>query len=189
MTRHLLRLACASPWFAPEWLALGRRDEPCGIFDHGERERLRLRCIVDAVVAAAYGLTQADLRWILRDCDLPRAHLADPKNCRTLDPKGFWRVDRELDPELRHSVLTLIAFAELVQLQSTRDLHGAIATFLAGDGWQLPATLRLADHDLGHDDRARTPQPVASRLAEAPLVDIAASWTACEHHAAQLRGA
>ncbi len=189
LTQHLLRLACASPWFAPEWLALGRRDQPCGISDPGERERLRLRCIVDAVVAAAYGLTEADLRWILRDCDLPRADLADPKKCRGLDPKGFWRVDRERDPELRHSVLTLVAFAELVQLQDTRDLHAAIATFLAGDGWQLPATLRLADLDLGHDDRARIHQPVASRLADAPLVDLTASWAACERHAARLRGA
>jgi hypothetical protein len=65
------------------------------------------------VIAALYGLGAADLRWILRDCDHPRERLADPTFCRSLDPKGFWRVDRERDPELRHSVLTLVAFDEL----------------------------------------------------------------------------
>lgn len=188
LTQLLLRLACASPWFAPEWLALGRRGEPCGISGLDERERLRLRCMLDAVLASLFDLDITDLRWILRDCDLPRARLADHAFTRTLDPKGFWRVDRARDPELRHAVLTLVAFAALTRhIDARGDRHAGITAFLndaGGVGWQLPDALRLADHDLGHDARARTAQPVAERLG--PMTtppDLEDSWTACERHA------
>ena len=33
----------------------------------------------------------------------------------SLDPKGFWRVDKDKDPELRHTILTLIAFHDVQQ--------------------------------------------------------------------------
>jgi hypothetical protein len=87
---------------------------------------------------------------------------------------------------LRHTVLAQVAFADL-QAQG-------LDAFLAGpngDGWQLPATLRLADYGLGHDDRAREPQPVAARLGPRFLPwqlekDLATSWAECEAHAAQL---
>lgn len=76
-----------------------------------------------------------------------------------LDPKGFWRVDAAMHPELRHPVLAQVAFRDLRE-------RGADA-FLAqngGEGWMLPETLRLADHGLGRDDRARGVQPVAPAL-------------------------
>ena len=108
------------------------------------------------------------------------------ENAARLDPKGFWRVDKEKNPELRHTVLAQVAFADL----TTQGLDA----FLAGpdgDGWQLPATLRLADYGLGHDDRAQAPQPVASRLGPRFLdwqleKDPAQSWAECAAHAAQL---
>jgi hypothetical protein len=180
LTSILLRLACSAPWFAPEWLALGRRAELCAISGLTGPERLRLRCILDAVIAALYGLGAADLRWILRDCDHPRERLTNSTFCRSLDPKGFWRVDRERDPELRHSVLTLVAFDELRR-------YATLDAFLSandGAGWQLPATLRLADHDLGRDDRARAPQPVAARFGpRVATATVCESWAACERHA------
>ena len=43
---------------------------------------------------------------ILAGCDSATA-------VRSRDPKGFWRVDKDKDPELRHTVLTLVAFADL----------------------------------------------------------------------------
>jgi hypothetical protein len=57
-----------------------------------------------------------------------------------------------------------------------------------GEGCMLPETLRLADYDLGHDDRAKEPQPVASRLGprcydwqlEQGLEEY---WEECERHA------
>ena len=73
----------------------------------------------------------------------------------------FWRVDREKAPELRHTVLTLIAFQDLqAHIASAGNQRLGIKAFLtqnAGAGWQLPETLRLADYGLGHDDRAQHP--------------------------------
>ncbi|MBI2565608.1 MAG: hypothetical protein HYV63_01070 [Candidatus Schekmanbacteria bacterium] len=74
------------------------------------------------------------------------------------------------------------------------DRDAGIRAFAAqngGDGWLLPETLRLADHDLGHDDRARQPQPAASALGPrfldwqlAPTPEE--SWAECERHAKAL---
>ena len=88
---------------------------------------------------------------------------------RDAPPKGFWRVDRDIDPELRHTVLTLVAFHDLEERIEAAggDRELGIGAFLAqndGEGWMLPETLRLTDYDLGHDDRARMPQVVAGRL-------------------------
>jgi len=160
--------------------------------------RLRLRCILDAIVAALYGLDRDDFRWILRDCDHSLVGLSLKQAERSLDPKGFWRVDKGLDPELRHTVLSLVAFHDLLAHIAAHhgDRDAGIAAFSAqnhGEGWQLPDTLRLADHDLGHDDRALTAQPVASRLgpqwldwqlAQTPE----ASWAECERHARAILG-
>ncbi len=161
-------------------------------------ERLRLRCILDALVAVLYGLSRDDLRWILRDCDHPKALATNRNFARTLDPKGFWRVDKDEDPELRHTVLTLVAFDALDALIQSHggDRDAGIAAFSAlngGEGWMLPETLRLADHGLGHDDRAQVAQPVASRLGPRFLDWQLAqtpeeSWTECEQHARAILG-
>ncbi len=122
-------------------------------------ERLRLRCILDAVVAELYGLELDDFAWILKECDYPAEQVTDKTFSRTLDPKGFWRVDKEKDPELRHTVLSLVAFHHLKQMGLEAFLH-----LNDGEGWMLPDTLRLADYGLGHGDRAKVPQPVTSRF-------------------------
>jgi len=150
-------------------------------------ERLRLRCILDAVVTELYGLELEDFAWILRDCDYSTQQVCDSNFARTLEPKGFWRVDKEKDPELRHTVLSLVAFHELkkIGLEAFLNLND-------GEGWMLPETLRLADYRLGHDDRAMQPQPVASRLGERFLPwqlegTAEESWEECERHAENLR--
>jgi hypothetical protein len=150
-------------------------------------ERLRLRCILDAVIAELYGLEIEDFAWILKECDYPTAQVTDKTFSRILDPKGFWRVDKEKDPELRHTVLSPVAFHELKRLglQNFLNLND-------GEGWMLPDTLRLADYDFGHDERAKQPQPVASRLGDRFLPwqlegTPEQSWQECERHAENLR--
>ena len=123
-------------------------------------EALRAGTILDALVASAYGLEADDLAEMLTGCDLP-----EPTGKAT----GFWRVDQDKDPELRRTVLTLVAFHDLkAKIETADGDHDAgIKAFLLqndGEGWLLPETLCLADYNLGHDDRARHPQPVASRL-------------------------
>ncbi len=78
-------------------------------------ERLRLRVILDAIVAELYGLDYTDLEWILRN---------DPS-----DPKGFWRVDKDKPEHLRQTTLTLLAFKHLKEVGLER--------FISED-WQFP---------------------------------------------------
>ena len=149
-------------------------------------ERLRLRCISDAVVPYSLGLSHNDFSYILTGCDLPRSTLGDTETAK-LNPKGFWRIDKNKAPELRHTVLSLIAFHDLQEK--------GLDAFLAqnnGEGWMIPDTLRLADYDLGHDDRAQEHQPVAARLGPRFYdwqldEDVERSWQECEAHAALIR--
>lgn len=147
-------------------LGTEQTSQPAALTPH---ERLRLRCMLDAMNAAAAGIGGEEFRWMLRDCDHPAARSTDRSFTRELFGKGFWRIDKELDPELRHTVLTIVAFSDLET--KIRDLGGnrdaGIMAFLAqnhGEGWLLPETLRLADFGLGQDDRAQQPQPIAGRL-------------------------
>ncbi|NJK30973.1 MAG: hypothetical protein HC927_00415 [Deltaproteobacteria bacterium] len=140
-----------------------------------EHERVRIRSILDALTAHCFGLAWDDLRWILAGCDHP---IGAPAS----NPKGFWRVDKDKSPELRQSLLALVAFHDLQRV--------GLPDFVAqneGQGWMLPETLRLADYDLGHDARAKQPQPVAERLGPRLLADqregVDESWTECERHA------
>jgi hypothetical protein len=176
--------------FSNDWAALHQRLKFKGGWYQNwaltEHERLRLRCAIDAFVAHAFGLTIEQYAWLLADCDHPKTEINRDAFAARLDAKGFWRVDKEKDPELRHTVLAQVAYADLCAQGLDAFLAGP-----DGDGWQLPETLRLADYGLGHDDRALEPQPVASRLGPRFLdwqlaKDPAESWAECEAHAAQL---
>jgi hypothetical protein len=161
-----------------------------------EAERVRLRSIADAIVAALFALSGSDLARILADSDLASSQLDDPHVSKGVNPVGFWRVDKEKDPELRHTVLTLVAFHDLeAKVQNCGgDCDKGIEAFLSqndGEGWMLPETLRLADFGLGHDDRAKVHQPVASRLGprffDWQLTQSAdESWRECHVHARNL---
>lgn len=187
LTPMALSLSAAHIAFATEWLALipeAARTVPWRrLWAVTPHERLRLRSILDAIVAELYGLDLDDFAWILRDCDHPTREVCDKPFSRTLDPKGFWRVDKDQDPELRHPVLAQVAFRDLKRLGT-----GAFLAQNGGDGWSLPETLRLADYGLGHDARAQEPQPVAARLGERFLSwqleqGVEASWEECRRHA------
>ena len=162
-------------------------------------ERLRLRSIAGAVSCAMFGLDTADLLHVLRDSDLPASDVGTrSRGSASLDPRGFWRVDRDKAPELRHTVLTIVAFHDLESKiqEAAGDREKGIEAFLAqnhGEGWMLPETLRLSDYSLGHDERARYPQPVASRLGprfyDWQFVQSAdESWRECHLHARNLLG-
>ncbi len=161
-----------------------------------QAERLRIRAALDAIVAGALGLERASFRWLLRDCDHATYRLSTNDFTRTLDPKGFWRVDKGKPPELRHTVLSLVAFDDLQALIEAHagDRDAGIKAFCDqndGEGWMLPKTLRLADYGLGHDERAQEHQPVASALGPRFLDWQYAqtpdeSWAECEQHARAL---
>jgi hypothetical protein len=149
-------------------------------------------------------LDRAELLWILSDTDHAAARLSEKAFCRRLDPKGFWRINKAQDPELRHTVLSLVAFDDLKRVISKAESRDAgIHAFCSqndGDGWMLPETLCLADLgltrtvDVGmYDERTRTPQPVRSRLGERFLPwqleqTPEESWAECERHARAILG-
>jgi len=115
------RLNLIMPYFALQWMELSTVDPHLTeqnwhkLWAITPHERLRLRCILDAIVAELYGLEYDDFAWILSD---------DPSN-----PKGFWRVDKEKPKELRHSTLALAAFKRLKE--------AGLEVFCQED-WQFP---------------------------------------------------
>ena len=150
-------------------------------------ERLRLRVVFDAIYAHFYGIELSDFGYMLNGCDLPPGLINDWYTTGRIDPKGFWRAEKNKDPELRHTVLSLIAFHDLQE----KGLN-AFLSQNNGEGWLIPETLRLADYGLGHDDRAKEHQPVAERLGPRFYdwqlnEDVERSWQECEAHAALIR--
>lgn len=206
---HLPLMAAGLSWpnvlYAADWIAISRRFS-AHTDQHWRKywavtvtERLRLRCIFDAVISELYNLDWDDLGWIFRNCDQPIEVLRDKAFYRTLDPKGFWRVDKDKDPELRHTILVLAAFRDLKDTIAAcgGDRDKGIERFCAqngGEGWMLPENLCLADLGLGHYERAKKPQAVRSRLGERFFPwqldqSVEDSWRECELHARNILGA
>jgi hypothetical protein len=193
-----LRVGGNTPCFSDAWLrTLNSKYQAQSIkslWGGTENERRRQLASVEAITIKEIGLDIQDLMAIIYECDKP-VKTIDEKH---LIPNGFWRIDKGKDPELRHTILTLIAFldvdAKIRECEGDRDK--GIEAFLNqnnGEGWMLPETLRLTDYGLGHDERANEPQPVASRLgprfydwqlAQSPEE----SWRECHLHARNLLG-
>lgn len=167
---HIVQSLCmGTPWLAPMQIELLRTgpnaQRPLRNWALADSERIRLRAILDAAAAVMFGLNYSDLRRILEDCDFAAGEAVR----RSKNPKGYWRVDKSVDPEIRHPILTLVAFQNLdtwIRENSDKRDQG-IKLFLdqtEGEGWLLPEVLRLADHGLGHDNRALSHVPVAARM-------------------------
>lgn len=176
-------LTCNAPLFSVLRQQANDKSETSALTDH---ERARLRAINDAVFFYIFRLNWCDAHHIMDECDEPLTITAS-SNSRKLNPKGFWRVDKDKDPELRHTVLSLVAFHDL-----QKKGLGAFLSQNNGEGWMIPETLRLADYGLGHDDRAREYQPVAERLGPRFYdwqlgEDVERSWEECAAHAALIR--
>lgn len=185
----VIRLNGTHPLFARWWIAAAREGD-AELYQRSRsrvavttHERVRLRAMLDAIVAMRYGQGIDEMAWILEGCDRPTDQLRDSAIKRQLNPKGFWRIDRDRDPELRSTVLTLVALHDLLKLglDDFLGLHD-------GQGWMLPETVRLSDYNLGHDDRAKQEQAVASALGPRfydwqLAQDATASWEECERHA------
>lgn len=162
-------------------IASGREPLPPSHWAVSTHERIRVRCMLDAIISVLYGFNRADLTWILKDCDHPTSHLSSKSFCRRLDPKGFWRVDKMQDPELRHTVLTIAAYDDLhAEIARTGDRDAGIRAFCEannGDGWLIPETLlvrnlgmnRSFDVNTQEERAADTPRPVRSRLGPRKL--------------------
>lgn len=155
-------LALAGVWFAAEWLRLRERHgldaRPWrGWWATNAAARAAIRADLDAVAACAFGLDRDDLAVLLRDCDLPSARLRRAEGRAALDPKGFWRVDRDLPAPKRHPARALSALDELL-------------SFIAEDGDPQAGMLRF----------------LSRRAPAEPAAGEAWSWAACERVAVRL---
>ncbi len=205
------RLTLCHEVFAGAWLDLGKYVP--GLKEHSWRfwwaltpaDRLRVRAMTEAVVAASYGLDEDSFRWILRDCDHPRAALEGKAFRKTLNPKGFWRVGIgdatndwrkawNCEPEIRLTVLSQVAFSHLTRCieQTGGDKAEAIRRFVGTSqrtGWQIPTPLVLKQYGLGYDERASRPQEIngilQTEVAKHPEV-VNKGWEECETIARRL---
>lgn len=187
LSRIGLSLCLPSKTFSEHWMKSGRSAQHWhSRFALTSHERLRLKAINEAVCASVLGLSIPEFHVVLDGCGIPVSEL-DGEKAKVLNPKGFWRIDKDKDPELRHTVLSLVAFHDLQEK--------GLEAFLAqndGEGWMIPEQLRLADYGLGHDDRAKEYQPVASRLGPRFYdwqlnEDVERSWQECAAHAELIR--
>jgi hypothetical protein len=205
------RLCMVHGVFASAWLAML---ETC--LELGEKpwsshwaidpaDRVELRAMSEAIVAHLYGLTEDQLRWVLRNCDYPKEQLSELAFRAHLPAKGFWRTGIgsaehpwrqawSCEPEFRLTNLALVAFVELDRLKTRLggDLAAAVAAFApinGSGGWKLPDRLRLRDYGLGRDQRAEVAQEVRPRLRREAPADGAgqSSWDDCRRIAAHWR--
>jgi hypothetical protein len=178
-------LALPSVCFASDWLRLPQSRQRAWrhCWAISACERLRQRAALEAIIAFAYGLDTTSVGTILADCDHPVETLQSNQFTRSLNPKGFWRFQKDRPPELRIAVLAQIAFTQL-----TEQGIDKFCEMNDGEGWMLPETVRLADYGLGHDDRAKEYQPVSAALGPRfhPWQleqSVEESWEECERHA------
>lgn len=163
---NALRLNATTALFAPLWLAMQpHMDEQAGwsrSFCLTPHERLRVRCITEALVASMYGLSHEDLALILSP--------------DTSNPSGFWRVDRNEPTERRLTTLTLAAYRDLLARGPEAFLQQN-----DGEGWLLPEKLDV-DGNAQPVRACLGPRLLPWQEATSPAED----WSRCREHAAFL---
>lgn len=189
-------------FFAPQWIEKKNKKHANASWKKywalTQSERLRIRCIAESISGALMKLHTSDFFWMIRECDLPIERIKRNESTSFLNPKNFWRVDKEKHPEHRLTILSLIAFHDLQDKikDCGGDTEKGIKAFMVqndGEGWMLPETLRLADYGLGHDERAKDHQPVRDcfgpRFLDWQLAQPSEeSWKECRLHARNLLG-
>lgn len=110
LARLGLQLSAIAPWQHALWLqarAEGWAHDLEPVTDAAQRRTAF--AALELAAARAFGLDGAAMRWILRDTQHPTERLAQPSFTRTLDSRGFWRVDRTLAPHARLPAAVLAA--------------------------------------------------------------------------------
>ena len=187
------RLSIPYYYFISQWLQLAyqfpflRKKKWKELWAVTNHERLRIRCILDAVITEEYGLTINELKYILR--------------YNSSNPKGFWRVDKDKPQELRHTTLALVAFRDLKRTieACSGDRDSGIQAFCEqndGEGWMIPETISFIQRENGvleFDTPDSQTYEVRSKLGprfydwqlEGTPED---SWKECEMHARNILG-
>lgn len=185
--------------FSSEWIQLSKqipKIKKCrwkNLWAVTPYEQLRIRCIIDAIIAELYSLDTNDFSWILRDCAHSQNKIRDISS--KLDPKGFWRVDKDKPPELRQAILSIAAFRNLKKIikENGGNPVKGINAFCEqnnGDGWEIPETITFIQRENGiieFDTSDSQTYEVRSKLGERFLQwqlegTPEESWKECEEH-------
>ncbi|MCK6509909.1 hypothetical protein L6R29_08095 [Myxococcota bacterium] len=179
------RLCFAGVQHAPFWLRWQQEIpqhfpeiDPLLAFPNTPIQRQILHSALDAACSALFGLNRQDLHWILRDCAHPTSKSLDPKFTRTLDPKGFWRIHKQLPPDLRHTVRTLAMFDQLQQ----RGLEDFLSFYAKPFSWvqNEPHASTSASTD------SKRKQSLQRAKADVRQVFEQENWRRCHQHAQRL---
>lgn len=189
------RLTAVSKEFAPAWV----NTEPEGqelstSVALTQSERVRLSVICDAISFQLNGLNSADVRFVLKGCANPTL----PNSNAAEDVKGFWRIDDDLAPEARRTVLALralLALEDEIRAANGNSEEG-IQHFLAlnsGDGWLIPETagesVLMLNPDCGSDAGARVATVLGARFLDWQLSQTSEAFLAeCKVHVKNLLG-
>ncbi|MFA5312227.1 MAG: hypothetical protein WC375_02775 [Methanomassiliicoccales archaeon] len=176
--QYILSLNANSNIFSQYWLIYkNNKNNLRKLWAQTPYERLRIRCIIESVLAYYYGLSYEDLAWILRD---------DENN-----PKGFYRIDKNKDVQIKTQTLILCAYNQLIEngIESFIELND-------GDGWTIPDSIRFSINNnriIDFNDVCGHDYEVASRLGPRFLPwqlegTPEESWKECEMHARNILG-
>lgn len=193
-----LRLCGVAPSLSDAWVRTGKHNSDNqwkGMWAVTQHERLRLRAVIDAIVADLYGISEENYRHILRDSDYDREDvLASVSD----NAKGFWRVDRGKQPSQRLTVLSIVAYSDLgrVVAENHGDRLAAYRALLgeaASGGWQLPYSIRLSDYGLSKSRHASESVPLGEEIGDAVYEwqisqSCSESWKECMLHSRNMLG-
>ena len=191
--RLALSLNCSSQVASPTWIhsvqSKEAREAWKGLWSITESARIRQRVVSDVAIAYLQGLEADDIRSVLSSCEHATANGEAP---------GFWRVDKEKPPELRRTILAVVAFEALDSAISAAggDRPTGIQSFFAqnyGEGWMLPESIRLDDYGFDYGGYVRGAASVARllgpRFCDWQLTQsVDESWRECRLHTRNLLG-
>jgi len=193
-----LQLNIGSIIYAPEWIALKELvDTNISWKKHwalSKARRAELIAILNALILYGYGLDMDDASFVFSGCD-NSSNDADNHN----NPKGFWRVDDDIGVELRQTVITNVAFRDLMKrIENNHHDHVDITLRSFCDEtsttrWKLPDTLRLSYHDQDHGEpekgHATTESLVENQWYRWQIdQEPEESWRECHLHARNILG-
>ena len=125
----------------------------------------------------------------MQECSFSKDNLLSAGFSKRLNPRGFWRVDKRLDPEFRLTNLVVVALMQLEQLvehchgdqiQALKQFHG----YDTSPAWDFPDRIRLADYGIVADqNESKDIRSFFQYVPPRPTSDeeVSLSWKDCEN--------
>jgi len=130
-----LRLVGTHPSFAGLWSLdnsyFDYYSSPTEVLCVDREIRTEASAMIEAIVAKQYGLSLEDLLFITKDCSYSIDSLRDSNLRRTLDQRGFWRIDSDLPAEFRLTNRVVYYYEMIGQKWENEGEESIQSTFLS----------------------------------------------------------